>query len=375
MVHIVNQPFQAQGLRHLHAWHGVPERDCENLFEFACFTFPQPKYFESLQITCCPSYWQRKESAAAAPGCLGAAEKSCNLTLCKKVAFCNFPRKPTPSLPPSISILCYSTCSSMSSSSLATTILNRSLESTTKMMPCKVDMSRVTKVRRSMYLAVSVVVLPQVPVPALPRHVKGGEADVSVWKDNMSEEGHLQHLLAVILNNSAIKTQKSRQNIHRTCSELTSSIVRHHSLLGVLGQHQHKCLVHGALQRWWGCLFLSSIFRSIFLSFQLYVFNLSLWLPTWSTILLPAWMTTLVASTPWTVSPSCTSGEAVTAVDFFSDFCFSSGYQSCGLKGKFTAGKGNSSLWEPTSFRTLISHTWELSNHTITVPIKEPFRS
>ena len=194
MVHIVNQPFQAQGLRHLHAWHGVPERDCENLFKFACFTFPQPKYFESLQITCCPSYWQRKESAAAAPECLGAAEKSCNLTLCKKVAFCNFPRKPTPSLPPPISILCYSTCSSMSSSSLATTILNRSLESTTKMMPCKVDMSRVTKVRRSMYLAVSVVVLPQVPVPALPRHVKGSEADVSVWKDNMSEEGQLQHL-------------------------------------------------------------------------------------------------------------------------------------------------------------------------------------
>ena len=207
MVHIVNQPFQAQGLRHLHAWHGVPERDCENLFEFACFTFPQPKYFESLQITCCPSYWQRKESAAAAPGCLGAAEKSCNLTLCKKVAFCNFPRKPTPSLPPSISILCYSTCSSMSSSSLATTILNRSLESTTKMMPCEVDMPRVMKVRRSTYLAVSVVVLPQVSVPALARHVKGSEADVSVWKDNMSEEGHLQHLLAVILNNSAIKIQ------------------------------------------------------------------------------------------------------------------------------------------------------------------------
>ena len=44
------------------------------------------------------------------------------------------------------------------------------------------------------YLAVSVVVLPQVPVPALARHVKGSEADVSVWKDNMSEEGHLQHL-------------------------------------------------------------------------------------------------------------------------------------------------------------------------------------
>ena len=149
MVHIVQQPFQAEGLRHLHAWHGVPERDCENLFKFACFTFPQPKYFESLQITCCPSYWQRKESAAALPGCLGAAEKSCNLTSCKKVAFCNFPRKLAPSLPPPISILCYSTCSSMSSSSLATTILNRSLESTTKMMPCKVDMSRVMKVRRS----------------------------------------------------------------------------------------------------------------------------------------------------------------------------------------------------------------------------------
>ena len=207
MVHIVNQPFQAEGLRHLHAWHGVPERDYENLFKFACFTFPQPKYFESLQITCCPSYWQRKESAAAAPECLGAAEKSCNLTSCKKVAFCNFPRKPTPSLPPPISILCYSTCSSMSSSSLATTILNRSLESTTKMMPCKVDMPRVMKVRRSTYLAVSVVVLPQVSVPALARHVKGSEADVSVWKDNMSEEVHLQHLLAVILNKSAIKIQ------------------------------------------------------------------------------------------------------------------------------------------------------------------------
>ena len=160
-------------------------------------------------------------------------------------------------------------------------------------------------------------------------------------------------------------------NIHQTCSELTSSIVRHHSLLGVLGQHQHKCLVHGALQRWWGCLVLSSIF-SFYLSNL--IFNQSLWLPTWSTILLPAWMTTLVASTPWTVSPSCTSGEAVTAVDFFSDFCFSSGYQSCGLKGKFTAGKGNSSLWKPTSFRTLISHTWELSNHTITMPTKAPFR-
>ena len=82
-----------------------------------------------------------------------------------------------------------------------------------------------------------------------------------------------------------------------------------------------------------------SFYFSIFLFFQLYFSNLSLWLPTWSTILLPAWMTTLVASTPWTVSPSCTSGEAVTAVVFFSDFCFSSGYQSCGLKGKFTAGK------------------------------------
>ena len=117
------------------------------------------------------------------------------------------------------------------------------------------------------------------------------------------------------------------------------------------------------------------VFYLFILSFQLYFFNLSLWLPTWSTILLPAWMTTLVASTPWTVSPSCTSGEAVTAVDFFAGFCFSSGYQSCGLKGKFTAGKGNSSLWKPTSFRTLISHTWELSNHTITMPIKKPFRS
>ena len=305
-------------------------------FKFACFTFPQPKYFESFQITCCPSYWQRKESAAAAPGCLGAAEKSCNLTSCKKVAFCNFPRKPTPSLPPPISILCYSTCSSMSSSSLATTILNRSLESTTKMMPCKVDMSRVTKVRRSMYLAVSVVVLPQVPVPSLARHVKGGEADVSVWKDNMSKEGHFQHLFAVILINSAIEIQNQGKTytghavnsppaLSGTIPFLVSWVNTSTSALCMApfkdGEDVLSCL-----------LSFHSIFPTLF-------FNPSLWLPTWSTILLPAWMTTLVASTPWTVSPSCTSGEAVTAVDFFAGFCFSSGYQSCGLKGKFTAGK------------------------------------
>ena len=34
------------------------------------------------------------------------------------------------------------------------------------------------------YLAVPVVVLPQVPVPALTGHVEGGEAHVPVWKKN-----------------------------------------------------------------------------------------------------------------------------------------------------------------------------------------------
>ena len=75
--------------------------------------------------------------------------------------------------------------------------------------------------------------------------------------------------------------------------KLTSTrIVGHHPLLRVLGQHKHKSLVHGAL----GWTFVNQDRFFLILA------------TTWSTILLPAWMTTLVASTPWTVSPSYTRG-------------------------------------------------------------------
>ena len=66
----------------------------------------------------------------------------------------------------------------MSSSSLATTILNLSLESTTNMMPWHETLDE--REVAACYLTVSVVMLPQVPVSSLSGHVERREANISV---------------------------------------------------------------------------------------------------------------------------------------------------------------------------------------------------
>ena len=99
------------------------------------------------------------------------------------------------------------------------------------------------------YLAVPVVVLPQVPVPALTGHVEGGEANVPVWKKNDRNMSRKRFwLLRQIIHSTAMHEIifLPAGDWHWT-NKLTSGVVGHHPLLGVLGQHKHKSLVHGAL--------------------------------------------------------------------------------------------------------------------------------
>ena len=193
------------------------------------------------------------------------------------------------------------------------------------------------------YLAVPVVVLPQVPVPALTGHVEGGEAHVPVWKKNDRNMSRKRFWLLCQTKHSTAMHEiifLPAGDWH-WANKLTSGVVGHHPLLGVLGQHKHKSLVHGAL----GGSDLSLIWS--------FWFNLS----TWSTILLPAWMTTLVASTPCTVSPSYTWLDCSQQwVSKWQDIFMGLSIRPVQWKGKLSKGKQNlRSLWRHISFQHSVS--------------------
>ena len=86
---------------------------------------------------------------------------------------------------------------------------------------------------------------------------------------------------------------------------------------------------------------------------------LSFWfnLSTWSTILLPAWMTTLVASTPCTVSPSYTWLDCSQQwVSKCQDIFMGLSIRPVQWKGKLSKGKQNlRSLWRHISFQHSVS--------------------
>ena len=112
---LVHQPLQAEGLGHFHAGHCVPAN-------------PRviSRFIKSHLLSILLAKKRIGSRLAWMSGC------------CKKLQshLVHFQLQPTPSLPLSIPIVYTSTTwSNMSNSSLATTILSRSLESTTKMMP------------------------------------------------------------------------------------------------------------------------------------------------------------------------------------------------------------------------------------------------
>lgn len=207
MVHIVHQPFQAEGLRHLHAWHCVPERNCGNVFKLACFTFPQPKYILNLFKSPAVHLIGKEKNRQPPRLDVWVLQKKVATSLRAKKSLSAISRENRHQA----FRLRYQSCVTAPAAACPA-----------RPWPPPSSTGRWSPPRRwcparwtcqgswrwgGAYLAVSVVVLPQVPVPSLARHVKGGEADVSVWKDNMSKEGHFQHLFAVILINSAIEIQ------------------------------------------------------------------------------------------------------------------------------------------------------------------------
>ena len=125
--------------------------------------------------------------------------------------------------------------------------------------------------------------------------------------------------------------------------------------------------MHGALQRWWGCLVFSFYLSNfIFQSISLIVNLVDYLAASLDDHLSGEHPLHCVAKLH--IRWSGHSGGFLSRLLLFIRLSI------MWVEREIYCWKGNSSLWKPTSFRTLISHTWELSNHTITMPTKDPFR-
>ena len=94
MVHIVHQPFQAEGLRHLHAWHGVPKRNCENLFFQICLLhFPSAKIFWIFSNHLLSILLAKKRIGSRLAWMSGCCRKKLQPHFVQKSRFLQFPAK------------------------------------------------------------------------------------------------------------------------------------------------------------------------------------------------------------------------------------------------------------------------------------------